>query len=145
MKNLAGDDKPDSQIEDELDKAIIAKKGVPLRSGNVRYTTVGELDNWTFTRAQYCWIATASEGNGLPLDVAIELHGRRYELHAEAGHLFVGLYPETYGKIIRVAGESSCPNPLEWDQQNGLKGIIDLYHIYSQPGLNEFSRIVRSL
>lgn len=70
----------------------------------------GELHGWTFYRAWYYWIATPTDSmNGLPLDIAEQLH-------------------EKYGQEVRVAGHCACPPPVEWAAHftpDGKQVVVD--------------------
>ena len=95
MKNLAGETKADLHILKELSEAgIEVVEGKRTRS-EVPYTLTGRLADWNFSRAWYYWMANAEKG--LPLEVATELHSRKYSVEGER-------QPETYGQVIRVNG-----------------------------------------
>lgn len=135
MKNLAGETKADLHILKELSEAgIEVVEGKRTRS-EVPYTLTGKLADWNFSRAWYYWMAHAEDGKGLPLEVATELHERKYPISGERE-------PETYGQVIRVAGHCGCPPPKEWLNSNGK---IDSYHIDSQEGLNALAGSIRTL
>ena len=121
MKNIAGETKADLYILKELSEAGIEIVQGTKSKGEVPYTISGKLADWNFSRAWYYWVASASKGGGLPLDIATELHNRTYPIVGERE-------PKTYGQAIRVAGHCGCPPPKEWathyDAQ-GLQLIID--------------------
>ena len=166
MKNLAGVKEADEYIQEEL---ILA--GIPLikggrNAGEVPYSITGKLGDWTFGRAWYYWVASSEKGNGLPLEIATALHERNYPIIGEK-------QPKTYGQIIRVMGDCTCPHPREWALPNretldkALKTLgretapycelitllntgkiqgprfVEAYHIDNQLGLNEFARVIR--
>jgi hypothetical protein len=104
MENLAGKTKADLYILKELSEAgIEVVEGKRTRS-EVPYTLIGRLADWNFSRAWNYWMANAEDGKGLPLEVATELHERKYPISGEN-------QPETYGQVIRVAGHCGCPYP----------------------------------
>ena len=133
MKNLAGETKADLHILRELSDAGIEIVEGEKSRGEVPYTLTGKLADWNFNRAWTYWMAGAEEG--LPLEVATELHNREY---AEKGER----QPETYGQAVRVAGHCGCPPPKEWLNSDGR---IDSYHIDSQEGLNALASSIRTL
>jgi len=169
MINLAGKTKADLQILEELSEADIQViEGKRARS-EVPQTITDKLANWNFERAWYYWIASVSEGSfGLPLDVATELHERKYPLIGEN-------QPQIYGDTIRVVGHAGCPHPREWALPNketlhkemqrlGLEKVnyneltelfnsgkilvprfVNSYHIDDQEGLNAFARTIREI
>src|SRR3989344_1884085 len=102
IKNLAGETKADLHILEELDKAGIEIVEGDRSRGEVQYTLTGKLGDWNFNRAWYYWRAHAEKG--LPLEVATELHSRKYSDEGER-------QPETYGQVIRVNGDCRCPAP----------------------------------
>ena len=112
MKNLAGETRADLEILKELDEAGIEIVESERSRGEVPHTLTGKLADWGFSRAWYYWIAKASEEKGLPLDVATELHERKYPISGER-------QPKTYGRVIRVAGHCGCPPPAEWLNRSG--------------------------
>lgn len=159
MKILAGVADCDIKIANELKLAGIPAITVQKSSGEVPYTLVGQIGNWTFTRLWYYWSAT-NKVDGLPLATAEILH---YTPYPKSSH-------EIYGDVIRVAGHGGAPSPTEWafpDMDDvqiqmtklGIKdgtygniakllneGIltgdryVKTYHIDTQEGLNEFAR-----
>jgi len=121
MRNLAGVKEADVFIQEELLLAgIDAVKG-ELNKGEVPYTITGKVGNWSFRRAWYYWIASAPEGEGLPLVAAQELHNRPYPIEGDNR-------PKTYGQVVRVGGDCGCPPPEEgathYDAQ-GLELVVD--------------------
>lgn len=146
MINLAGVEKCDDRIREELEKAgiDIYNLGEPGRS-EVPYTLYGGLGgkpldeegrgfmdrrgvavdsmksfvSFTFTRAWYYWQVSGY----VPLDIAVEM------------------YENPNGKKdIRVAGHCACPHPADWKVKHKVCGmnVVDHYHIDSQEGLNYF-------
>jgi len=133
MKNLAGETKADLHILKELGEAGIEVVEGKKSRGEVPHTLTGKLADWNFSRAWYYWVANAEEG--LPLEVATELHNREYAVKSER-------QPETYGQVVRVAGHCGCPPPNEWANSAGK---IDSYHVDSQEGLNALAGAIRTL
>jgi hypothetical protein len=127
MINLAGKTKADLYILEELSVAgIEVVEGKRTRS-EVPYTITGKLADWNFSRAWYYWMANADKG--LPLEVATELHSRKYPVEGER-------QPETYGQVIRVDGGRGYPAPTR---------SVRSYHIDSQEGLNALADAIRAL
>jgi hypothetical protein len=119
MKNLAGVETCDFNIEKELTQAGF--EIIPMESTNseVPYTIGGKIGNNTvFTRAWYYWCVECI----VPLDIANIM------------------YHHSDGKTdIRVAGHCGCPPPSEW--LDG--GNVTTYHIDTQKGLNLFSLTIK--
>ncbi len=104
MINLAGINKSDEQIQEELYLAgIEIVRGEKNKCG-VPYSITGKLSDWKFERAWYYWVTSAEDGDGLPLEVAVEMHKRKYPIVGEN-------QPENYGQVIRVEGRCNCPHP----------------------------------
>ena len=118
MKNLAGETKADLDILTELTNAGIEVVECGRSRREVPYTLTGRLADWKFSRAWFYWMANAE--NGLPLNVAKELHKREYSVKGDRE-------PETFGQVIRVDGDCGCPAPT---------GSVMSYHVDSQEGLN---------
>jgi len=102
MKNLAGNQEADDQIEMELDGAGIPIEPALVHRSEVPYTIIGKLGDFTFYRAWYYWVV---EGN----------------LPVEAAHK---LYADPIGrKDVRVAGHCGCPPPeapwVKWFMPDG--------------------------
>lgn len=131
MKNLAGNKESDKYIKIELEKAKIPIEKINNHTGECQYTLIGKLKNWTFTRAWYYWIAETNEENKLPLDIAIEMHNKKYpdEMFDHDQEM------KKYGNSIRVGGHAGRPSPLDYN-------VTDCYHIDTQEGLNEFVRVL---
>ena len=127
MKNLAGETKADLHILKELSEAGIEVVEGERSRGEVPHTLTGRLADWNFSRAWYYWMANAEKG--LPLEVATELHSRKYSVEGER-------QPETYGQVIRVNGNCGCPAPTR---------SVRSYHIDSQEGLNALAGAIRTL
>jgi len=107
MINLAGNKDADAYIQSELHIAGIDQVKCEASRKEVAYSITGLLGDWTFERAWYYWKASAPDGKGLPLEIATQLHELEYPI---VGHK----QPKTYGEIIRVAGDCSCPHPEKW-------------------------------
>jgi hypothetical protein len=121
MKNLAGAEEADIQIQEELLLAGIELVHGVRGNTEVPYSITGKLGDFTFRRAWYYWMAGADEGNGLPVDVATAMHERAYPIVGER-------QPATYGQVIRVAGHCGCPPPSEWADHFddlGRKVVLD--------------------
>lgn len=93
----------DQTIKEELYLA-----GIPIINeegkGEVPYTIIGKLGNWTFRRAWYYWIASVKNRiNGLPLKIASELHEKKNPTNNEI-----------LGHIIRSGGHGGCPHPKDY-------------------------------
>lgn len=116
MKNLAGETKADLHILKELSEAGIEIIEGEKSRGEVPYTLTGKLCDWNFNRAWYYWMA-GSKGEGLPLEVATELH-------------------KAHGEEIRVNGYAGGIEPT---------GPVRSYHIDSQEGLNTLAGAIRNL
>ncbi len=104
MKNLAGVPTAGYQVREELFLA-----GIPTHlersTGEVPYDIIGRLHGWTFRRAWYYYIASCGERNGLPYDVAVELHETGYPIPGEEYHIL--------GEVIRVYGHAGGLHPKE--------------------------------
>jgi len=133
MENLAGKTRADLHILNELEEAGIEIVEGERSQGEVPYTLTGKLADWNFLRAWCYWVANAEKG--LPLEVATELHKRKYDGKGKEPH-------NTYGHVVRVAGNCGCPPPEKWLND---KGMIDSYHIDSQEGLNALADAIRTL
>ena len=108
MKNLAGDQKADETILEELYLANISavKIETPNKS-EVPYSFVGKIGKWTLKRAWYYWVASVEDGEiGLPLKTALELYNKKHPTK-----------DENLGKIIRCGGDGGCPSPDEYVAQ----------------------------
>lgn len=122
MKNLAGVEDTDKHITQELEYAGIEITEGARSEGEVPYTLTGQLGSWRFYRAWYYWIASAPDGEGLPLDVATGLHNKEYHIKGERE-------PDTYGQAVRVVGHCGCPPPGEWVNHYDAEGrelVLDL-------------------
>ncbi len=120
MRNLAGVKEADTYITRELDWAGIEAVQGEQSSGEVPYSIRGKIGPWTISRAWYYWVASAGE-DGLDVKVADEMHNKAYPVKGDRE-------PETYGKVIRVAGHCGCPPPAEWADHydvDGKKIIVD--------------------
>lgn len=155
-RNLAGDERADIYIRQELQQAGIPIKRVTQGRTEVPYSLIGKLPcknggEFTFTRAWYYWVV---EGR-VPLNVAQQLY------QTDIGQ-----------RDIRVQGHCGCPPPEEWampdftlmstEQLMQVSGLtlgemaakcnsgeinlprfVDIYHIDSQEGLDLFIKTLR--
>lgn len=95
MINLAGRDSTevDKEVREELLMAKIPAFDVEPSTGEVKYSVVGRLGTFEFTRAWYYWSVTGE----VPYPVAEEL------------------YKDPIGaRYVRVEGHCDCPHPREW-------------------------------
>ena len=107
MKNLANIDNADTYIRKELEKANIdVILGEQKEEGSVSYSLTGELNGWELTRKWVYWEAVAKNSEGFPLQIATELHNKKYPKNAEVDEEFGSFEDdmETYGTIIRPVG-----------------------------------------
>lgn len=104
MINLAGKKDADRYIEKELYLA-----GVPTdiekSDGEVPYTIIGKLEGWIFRRAWYYYTVSCLDGLGLPYNLAVELHEKKYPVSDEKYGIL--------GQSVRVDGHCGCPHPKE--------------------------------
>ena len=133
MRNLAGNKEADDFILKELMSAEIKVRGCEPTGGEVPYSLVGKLGEWTFERAWNYWSASAPYGKGLPMKLASQLQERKYPISGDNT-------PETFGQVVRVGGHCGCPHPKEW-----AKGAstIDSYHVDTPVGLSELAKMIR--
>ena len=121
MKNFAGRNDADAEIEAELVAAGVMVERLPEvlreRMGEVKTIIMGWLHGWRFERSWRYWIA---KGPGIPPVYAEDLH-------------------RSHGKEVRVDGNCTCPSPREW--MNGF--AVGLYHVDSQEGLNALAKTIR--
>ena len=121
MKNFAGRNDADAEIEAELVAAGITTERLPEvlreRMGEVKTIIMGWLHGWRFERAWRYWIA---QGPGIPPVYADDLH-------------------RSHGREVRVDGNCTCPSPREW--MHGF--AVGLYHVDSQDGLNALAQTIR--
>lgn len=173
MENLASSCYADNSIFSELLGAGIPEVNVPRNKGVVSYTLMGKLGGWDFKRDWIYWVATAKEGDGLPLKVANELHNKTYPPNGDDSPSMFRK-PQIYGEVILVDGIKEI-SPFAWALKNEMAnyeklraqgievasteelarfckeglikdyGSVRLYHVYTQEGLNEFARVVESL
>ena len=99
---------------------------------------------FTLRRAWNHWDASASYGHGLPLNVATELHNKPYDTQGEDSDVMGENSFETYGQVVMVDDRCNCPHPAKYASLKD-NPVVDNYHIYTQEGLNEFSRVVKDL
>lgn len=131
MKNLAGNKECDIFIENELKEA-----GIPImevrRSEDyeVPQTLNGKLGHWKFVRYWRYWVASAPDGLGLPKEIAEELNSKSL-IHRDEPE------PRKARDVIRIGGH--CAG-LDVTHQT-----TDYYHVDTQEGLNELSRVIKAL
>jgi hypothetical protein len=110
MKNLAIDNKVevDETILEELYLAnITSVKCFERNNGEVPYSIVGNIGNWTLRRAWRYWVASVETlEDGLPIEKALELH---YEKHP--------IKDINLGEGIRCGGHAGSPSPDEYGAQ----------------------------
>lgn len=107
MKNLAGNEQADSTILEELYLANIPSKKVDKNNGEVPYSYIGKIENWTFKRAWYYWVVSVENGEkGLPLNIALELHNKKNPTN-----------DSILGDVIRCGGHAGCPSPDKYGAQ----------------------------
>lgn len=107
MINLAGSENTDETILEELYLAGIPAVKVDKTNSEVPYTYVGKIGKWTFTRRWYYWSASVEdEVEGLPLEIALELHNRKHPVREKI-----------LGQVIRSGGHCGCPSPDEYGAQ----------------------------
>lgn len=116
MKNLAGVKDADITIKEELYLAGIPMIKVDRNTGEVPFSYVGKIGNWTFKRAWYYWIVSPDEGaNGLPLDIAMELHNRKHPVK-----------DEILGDVVRAGGHAGGLSPDDYVAQPIYNEELDL-------------------
>ncbi len=192
MINLAGKREADKYIQEELLLAKIPLVRGKLTIDEVPYTITGRIGNWTFNRGWYYWRASAPDGEGLPLEIAAQLHEKEYPITGEL--LRYGNEAKIYGDSVRATGHCGCPHPRECTKYfdeigrrviidpsgkkekerdsllethkeiltdsaltnlkqlrylpllegtDGIRAVIDSYHVDTQLGLNELARVIR--
>lgn len=109
MRNLAGNNQADRFIKEELLLAGISPIQGERVAKEVPYSITGQLLEWSFQRAWYYWVASAPRGMGLPLEVAVQMHERKYPIVGE--FLRYDNEAKIYGDSIIVAGDCICPHP----------------------------------
>lgn len=118
MKNLATHS-TDPNVLDDLDNTICEElklSGIPIvkldeRSGEVPTIFGGKIGNWTFRRAWHYWVAsTENVEDGLPLNLALELHNKSITS-------ITGVEYDILGKFIRSGGDCTCPSPDGYTSQ----------------------------
>lgn len=111
MKNLAGEKNADDTILEELYLAGITAVKVEKNIGEVSFSYVGKIGNWTLKRCWYYWSASVEDGEiGLPLKDALELHNKKHPTNGS-----------NLGMIIRSGGHCGCPSPDEY----GARPVYD--------------------
>ena len=104
MKNLAGIVTADNTILEELYLAGIEAVKVERASGEVPYSYIGKIGNWTLRRAWYYWIASVIHiDEGLVLEKAMILHNTKNPV----GDGIIG-------DVVRCNGDCGCPSPDEY-------------------------------
>lgn len=175
MINLAGNEKCDAYMRDELERARVPVIEVPRQDKNpdVKYSVEGRMGKFRFQRAWYYWVVNGP----VPLEIAKQL------------------YADPVGKRdVRVAGNCGCPPPerpwvdhydaegkqialdptgeeqakfkrfiekgilkqeqfdaLHWvkdedeEKSVAVKSVVDLYHIDTEVGLRLFVDAIKDL
>lgn len=127
MKNLAGDNDCDLDIERELTrcKIEIVRADEPRKS-EVAARLTGKLGPFTFKRAWYYWVV---EGP-MPLGWAKVL------------------YADPVGRTdVRASGYAGGTDPTEWAERNkggGRALVVRSYHIDTEIGLRLFADTARA-
>lgn len=104
MKNLAGDQKADETILEELYLAGIPAIKVDKTTGEVSFSYVGKIGNWTFSRRWYYWsVSVEDKMNGIPVELALELHNRKHPTREEI-----------LGDTIRAGGHAGGISPDDY-------------------------------
>lgn len=145
MKNLAGvnNDSCDEQILEELYLAGLEPVKVARNNGEVAYSYVGKLGNWTFKRLWYYWSATVEKTeNGLILEKAMKLNNMKHPLKdmtmesiVRAGGHAGGISPDDYvsspvyddaltEKLVALGYEKRFHEYLQKDYVNINRGEI---------------------
>jgi len=107
MINLAGNKNCDETILEELYLANIPAIKCKQNKGEVPYSYVGKIGNWTFKRLWYYWSVSVGDNElGLPLKDALELHNKK---HPTNGSIL--------GNIIRCDGHAGAPSPDKYGAQ----------------------------
>lgn len=107
MINLAGVKDANKFILEELYLAGICAIKIDTVEGEVPFSFVGKIGNWTLKRRRYYWSATVEDKkNGLPLKEAMELHNKKHPID-----------DSKLGNIIRSGGHCGCPSPDEYGAQ----------------------------
>lgn len=115
MINLAGVETADQQIREELYLAGIPMAKVEKTNTEVPYTIIGQLGNWTFTRAWYYWVATVQKREeGLLLDLALQLYNTKHPTDNT-----------NLSEIIRAGGCAGCTSPNEYISQPVYNDELD--------------------
>lgn len=112
MENLAGVKNADETILEELYLAGIPAVKVERSTGEVPYSYIGKVGDWTFRRLWYYWSASVEERiKGLPFDVAMALHNRKHPVSEITGS------NKKLGGIIRTGGYAGGISPDEYGAQ----------------------------
>ena len=116
MINLGNMDGVDAYILEELQKSgINIVSGEQVKDESVSYSVTGELNGWELTRKWSYWEAVAKDSEGLPLQIATELHNKEYPVEAENDEMLGSAKKEidTYGDVIRAKGHYGTSLVLE--------------------------------
>ena len=116
-KLAALDAKCVAELEAAGIEAVFFKSDILRSKGEVPTKVLGQLGHWGFRRAWYYWVA---KGPGIPPKYATELH-------------------ETYGQVVRVDGDCTCPSPLE--SRHGF--AIGRYHVDTADGLKALADMLK--
>ena len=104
MINLAGNKKCDETILEELYLANIPAIKCEQSTGEVPYSYVGKIGNWTFKRLWYYWsVSVGDKEAGLPIKEALELHNKKHPTK-----------DSILGNIIRCGGHAGALSPDEF-------------------------------
>lgn len=107
MINLAGKKNCDETILEELYLANIPAIKCEQSTGEVPYSYVGKIGNWTFKRLWYYWsVSVGDKELGLPLKDALELHNKKHPTK-----------DSILGNLIRCGGHAGAPSPDEYGAQ----------------------------
>jgi len=121
MVNLAGDNKCDDIILEELQEAGINVIVNKRSTGEVATMLHGEIPGFVFDRRWYYY----SVKGKVPMETAMEIYSTK-----------IGR------ETVRAYGHCGCVNPQEY-RKNAT--YVDGYHIDSQKGLNLFVFMVKGL
>lgn len=125
MRNLAGNQRCDEWIAEELRRSMIPSQVYIGPLGEVPSLLLGHLGPITFRRAWTYWVAHGP----VPIDLAR------------------ALYADPVGATdIRVDGHCGCPPPEPpWTSRSDDGEIVTAYHIDSEVGLRVSADAIRSL
>ena len=124
MKNLAGDSDCNNTIVKELTKSNAELVPNIYSTGEVPYSIIGKVGEWKLTRAWCYWVAS-TEGKGLPIHIASEMHEKKYP-----NHMFDDCETLVYGEVIRSRGHAGAPHPKEYGSEllteDGISVVLDV-------------------